>query len=387
VKVLRILTRPNVGGPARQALALWHEHARNGVRTLLVVGQCEADEPALPLASEGIPPVELDALGPEAHGLLVLPAMRRKPNVIGDLQAAMQLRAVIARWQPDVVHTHMTKAGLLGRRAAWRERAPVVAHTFHGHVLRDYYGRVAARWLQSVERRLARRTDLLFAVSGSCRDELVELGVQPRGTLRVVPPAVDVARFEGGSRRAARQALGIHDDRVLLAFVGRLVPIKRVSRFVHTIGMLPEVEGFVLGDGPRRQRAQALSGSRMHFLGTVPDVERYLAAFDALLITSDREGCPLVAVEAFAAGVPVIGTDVPGVRDVLGPWGAGVLVPREQGAPGLAEAVRRLLADPRRREAIVAAARQGLGRFAPAAVARALADAYEETLRSGLARA
>lgn len=384
MRVLRVLTRPNVGGPMRQAVTLWHEHARLGVDTLLVVGECDESEISLRLDKAGIPRLGLADIGAaDARGLLVLPALRRRPRPIGDLHAVRQLRHIIDVFRPDVVHTHMTKAGVVGRRAAAGRPVPVVAHTFHGHVLRDYYPRPVAGWLQHIERRLAASTDLLIAISESCAAELHQLGMQPRGQLKVIPPAVDVSRFAGVGRVAARQALGVNDDRRLLAFVGRLVPIKRVSRFVHTIGMMPEAEGFVFGDGPRRERARALAGSRVHFFGVVHHVERYLAAFDALVITSDREGCPLVAIEAFAAGVPVVGYDVPGVCDVLGPWGDGVLVPLASGATGMADALRSLLGDPVRRDAIIARARAALPRFAPATVAAELLAAYDGARRGG----
>ena len=141
-RILRVLTRPNVGGPMRQAVALWHEHRQLGLRSLLVVGKCAESEAGFDLERTGIPQCTLADLerNPErAEGLLELAALGRALQPGSDVRAALQLRRVARAFRPDVVHTHTSKAGLLGRDAAWRSGAPVVAHTFHGHVLRDYY--------------------------------------------------------------------------------------------------------------------------------------------------------------------------------------------------------------------------------------------------------
>ena len=383
MRVLRVVTRPNVGGPMRQAVALWHAHLALGMRTLLVVGRCARGEAAFDLDALGIPRVttaQLRADGARAAGVLEVADLGRGLAPHADRRAEQAVREAIAAFAPDVVHTHTTKAGIVGRRAAWAAGVPVVAHTFHGHVLQDYFAWPLARLLRGVERRLAARTTLLFAVSPSCAEELAALGVAPRGRIHVVPPAVDAAPFAATSREQARRRLGVAGDRPLVAFAGRLVPIKNPLLFAALVDALPGVEGHVFGDGPLRVDAELRAPRRVVWHGARTDLHDVLAGFDALVLPSEREGCPLAAVEAFAAGVPVVGFDVPGVRDALEAWGAGVLVRRRAGVAGLAGAVGALLADPRQRERFVAHARTGLPRFAPAAVAAVLRERYVTAL-------
>jgi glycosyltransferase involved in cell wall biosynthesis len=389
LRVLRVLTRPNVGGPMRQAIALWHAHRALGVRTLLAVGRCAKGEPALDLARTGIPRVTLADVqsgGSAAEGVLELPALQRAPHPWRDAAAMLGLREIARAFRPQVLHTHTSKAGCLGRRALPTGAVPVVAHTYHGHVLRDYFARGIGAALRGMELALARRTDLLFAVSPSCRDELAEIGI---ARVRVLPPAVASSAFAATRRADARRALGLADGALVLGFVGRLVPIKRPQLFADAVRALPQAIGCVFGAGPAERALAGAAEGRVRCLGVTHELPRFLAALDALLVPSRREGCPLVAVEAFAAGVPVVGFDVPGVRDVLSAWGDGVLVPESEGAEGLARATRALLGDPARRDAIVARARAGLARFAPEAVAREMLEAYEEcaVVRRARARA
>ena len=377
LRVLRVLTRPNVGGPTRQVVELWHAHRAMGVRTLLAVGRCECGEVAVDLSRVGVPrlaPAEVVRAGPAAEGLVVVDDLRRGLRPFGDLGATRSLRALIRAFDPHVVHTHTSKAGWLGRRAAVEEGVPVVAHTFHGHVLRDYFRWPLAALLRAAERRLAARTDLLFAVSASCRDELAALHIGA-GRMQITPPAVDLAPFAAAERDAARAALGARDGRPLVGFVGRLVPIKRPDVFAAAMARLPEADGLAFGDGPLRAQLQR-DHRGVCWLGATSELASRLAGLDVLVLSSEREGCPLAALEAFAAGVAVVGFDVPGVRDVLADWGAGVLVPRRDGAVGLARAVREVLVDRDARAALVARARVGLERHRPERVARLLAEAY-----------
>jgi glycosyltransferase involved in cell wall biosynthesis len=376
VHVVRILTRPNLGGPMLQALALWHALRERGAGTLLVVGACEPGEAAVDVARAGVPLLEPSAVGPRAEGLLQLPALGNSCPGFRDGRALRELGELLARVRPDVVHTHTSKAGWLGRRAARAAAVPVVAHTFHGLVLRDYFGPVRAFVLRRLERRLAAATDLLFAVSPSCADELAALGVAPRARIRVVPPAV--APGPRADRAAARAALALPADAWAAAWVGRLVPIKRAPHFAEVVRRTAGLIGHLFGDGPQRAALLAAKQSepRLVVHGAVPHVRELLPAFDALVLTSVREGCPLVTVEAFEAGVPVIGYDVPGVRDALSTWGGGVLVPEAAGPAGLAAALQRVRSDAMLRAECVARGRAARARFQPAAVAQQLLDAY-----------
>ncbi len=381
MRVMRILTRPNLGGPTRQAVALWHAHRELGVATLLVTGQVDPSETELSPAAAGVPQLDCAtalAQGPDAQGWVALPDLGRGVAPWRDRRAFRALIALLRAQRPEVVHTHTSKAGWLGRRAARAVGVPCLAHTFHGHVLQDYFGRVASWGLARLEAWLAARTDLLVAVSGSCADELAAAGVAPRGRFLVVPPAVTVP--VAAARLPAREHLGINPQEQRAVCVGRLVPIKRVEDFVAMVAAGPEWGGDVVGEGPQRPPLAALveasAPARVRLLGAHADIARWLPAYDALVLPSVREGCPLVAVEAFAAGVPVVGYDVPGVRDALAEWGRGLLVPVAQGPAGLLAAVRRLIREPTLAAQCVAAGHASVGRFAPAAVAAQLLAAY-----------
>jgi glycosyltransferase involved in cell wall biosynthesis len=376
MRVLRVLTRPNLGGPTRQAIALWHAHRTLGVRTLLAVGRCEDGEAALDPRAAGIPARGFDAAvaaGPDADGLVVVPGLRRGPSPGGDARALAALMRLSRSFAPHIVHTHTTKAGILGRFAARRGRAPVLAHTFHGLVLRGYFGRLSSAMLAAVERRLARRTDLLFAVSESCRVELDALGIRP---VEVVPPAVDWHAFRRSDRASARRRLGLPDDAFVLGFVGRLVRVKRVDRFVELCRRLPGVVGLVWGDGPLSELVRAEPGVRWR--GATPELAPELAACDLLVVPSDREGYPLCGVEAAAAGVPTIGFDVPGVRDLVVASDTGLVVPMTAGMDGLVGAVQRCRSFGR--PTLGDASRRMLAASEPPQVAALLLERYRRAL-------
>jgi glycosyltransferase involved in cell wall biosynthesis len=379
LRVVRVLTRPNEGGPTRQAIALWHALRALRVHTLLVTGRVRAGETAMLPSAHGVPAVDLAAVlrGGVDEGWLELPCLGRAVNPFADWRAVRTLRACLLALRPDVVHTHTSKAGWIGRRAAWAARVPVVAHTFHGHVLRDYFAAPLAWLLTGLERRLAARTDALVAVSASCADELAAVGVAPRRLFTVVPPAVPSLPIV--ARPAARERLGIAPGAVRVACVARLVPIKRVERFVAAIRLLPGVGGDVIGDGPLRARLQAAAaGADVRFLGAIPDAGRWLAAYDALALSGRREGLPLVAVEAARAGVAVAGCDVPGVADAVAALG-GELAPEVDGAAGLAAAIRRALSRTPTPDAAAA--------FAPAQAAQTLLGLYNAARRRKAMRA
>ena len=382
---MRVLTRPNLGGPTRQAIALWHAQRQLGVRTLLVTGRVEAGEERLSPADEGVPQLSwqacLDA-GPLAEGWVELPHLSRGIAPVADRRAGHRLLQVLRAHRPDVVHTHTTKAGLVGRRAALRAGVPIVAHTFHGHVLQDYFGGLVSRWLQHLERTLAQKSDLLFAVSHSCASELAAAGVAARETFHVVPPAVAVP--PPLPREEARARLQIPAAQWRVVAVGRLVPIKRIEHFVRMVAALPGCRGDVFGDGPDRKALATLAAriapDRVRLCAGDPAIASLLPAYDALILPSVREGCPLVAVEAFAARVPVVGYDVPGVHDVLADWGRGVLVPVAAGPAGLAAGLERLQHDAGLAATCVESSLATVARFAPAAVAEQLLVAYTRAL-------
>lgn len=350
VRVVRIIARLNIGGPAIQAITLTRRLRGRGYVTRLVRGRESPDEGSMDdLARElGVNPTLVGSL-------------RRDPGG-GDLAAVVRLARILRRDRPQIVHTHAAKAGTLGRVAAIlafpRARArPVLVHTFHGHSLIGYFAPRVARVYTAIERILARSTDALVAVSPEIRDELVGLGVAPAARFTVVPLGFNLTPFlDDAGREARREAVraswGVDGDDPVVTLVARLVPIKRVDRFLDVAAAVadrPRVRFVIVGDGELRDVLVASAaarglGDRLHWAGFRRDMADVYAASDVVVLTSDNEGTPVSLIEAQAAGVPVVSTDVGGVAFVVQHGRTGLLAsPRDH--LELAEAVTALLDD------------------------------------------
>ncbi len=361
-RVMRIIARLNIGGPAIQAITLAQELEPFGYQTRLVRG---VEDPA-----EG----NMDYLATE-RGVVptLIPSMRRDPS-LGDLTALLQLVLLLWRDRPAIVHTHAAKGGTLGRLATilaypvrrWR---PLVVHTYHGHSLTGYFSGRTAGFYRLVEKLLAPRTDVLLAVSAEVRDDLVGLGVAPESQFRVMPLGFDLSPFTGDADRAARrQALrtqwGASEGEIVVTLVARLVPIKRVDRFLAAARRLadrPGVRFVVVGDGELHEQLSASDdanalGERLVWAGFRRDIPDVCFASDVVMLTSDNEGTPVSLIEAQAAAVPVVATDVGGVRSVVRDGESGLLAPAD--APdALAGAVLTLVDDPELRARMSSAGR------------------------------
>lgn len=262
-----------------------------------------------------------------------LPMLQRELNPVRDAAATKALRRLLRTRRPDVLHTHTAKAGATGRVAALLQgRArPAVLHTYHGHVLSGYFDSRRERAYRLVERALAHATDTLIAVSDEVRDDLVSYGVAPREKFAVVPYGFDLdARIGEAADRARTRARHGLDDAFVVGWAGRLTAVKRPLDLVRVVA---QVDGAVLvlaGDGELRQEvehaASALGVSdRVTLLGYVDDIGPWYRAFDAFLLTSANEGTPVVAIEALAAGVPVVATSAGGTATVVDDGETGFL--------------------------------------------------------------
>lgn len=375
MKVARILTRPNLGGPTRQAVALWHAHRAQGIDTLLLCGTCAPDEPSVDLEAAGIPCVPIGDVGTGRPGFVRVPGLARRVSPLQDLAAIRTTRRLLDAWGPDVVHTHTSKAGIVGCIAS---SAPVV-HTYHGIVLRDYAGRVGSTLAHRAERWAERHRDAVVAVSASCRDELTALGLA-RGAL-LVPPAVETA---GAKSRANGAVLpGRRDGAPAIGFVGRLVPIKQPELFVDLANAFPGVDAYVAGAGPLGRVLAQVAPRNLHVLGPIDDIGSVLAGLDLLILPSRREGFPVVAVEAAAFGVPTLGFTVPGLVDLASYGGVALLAPAASGFDGLASALRGFLEAPCR--ASGPGAERLVADCHPERVATLLAGIYERCTQKGSA--
>jgi glycosyltransferase involved in cell wall biosynthesis len=367
MRVVRIITRLNIGGPSIQAMALTERLTSRGFDTLLVhgrLGEGEGDMRYL--------------LG--NHGRVEsLPTLQRSVAPVDDARALASLVSLLRRFNPNIVHTHMAKAGTIGRTAALlyncstgtAHRARVV-HTYHGHVLEGYFSRGKTRVFVGVERQLARATDAIIAISPQIQTELLdEHRIGRPEQYRVIPLGFDLTALTGiddAARGRARRALDIPDGAHVMTTVGRLTAIKQHCLFLetarHVAAADPAAVFLVAGDGELRHELEAGAkamgiADRVRFLGWRRDLASVYGATDIFLLTSRNEGTPVALIESLAAGVPGVSPEVGGVRDVITNDDIGLMAPFGD-AIGLAESVLGLFADPARRRAMGARGRESV---------------------------
>lgn len=347
--VVRLITRLNVGGPARHALLLTRRLA-DDFPTVLGAGTPSASEGEL--SDPDVPVIRLPLVRPIQPGI--------------DLTAVRAVRTLIARHRGALVHTHMAKAGAVGRTAVRSMvNRPRTIHTFHGHVLDGYFRPGAQRAFVNLERWLARTTDVLVAVSPEIRDSLLELRIGTPAQFRVIPLGLDLEPFlrvEGGATGTLRSEIGLDADVPLVGVVGRLVPIKDHATLLSAMTRLEGVHLAIIGDGERRpaleaQARQAGLAERVHFTGWRFDLAATLTDLDVVALTSRNEGTPVALIEALAAGRSVVSTDVGGVRSVVEHGTTGLLVPAGD-AEGVASALARLLGSAELRQRLGQAGRE-----------------------------
>lgn len=346
----------NLGGPAHHVALLSRGLRDRGYETLLVSGRVGPGEEEH-IGLDGVTFRYLDSLGPEIRPLR-------------DVRALLALVRVIRAQRPHVVHTHTAKAGLLGRLAAavaTRPR-PVIVHTYHGHVLRGYFGPLLTDVFRFLEWALARVSDRLIGVSTATVDELAEMRIAPRSKFTVVPLGLELDSFlalDLETDPMLHRELGADPADVLFTYTGRLAPIKRPDTMLRALAIARKdgapVKVAVVGDGTQRAELEELAvklgcADAVRFLGYRRDLARLAAGSDAALLTSDNEGTPVALIEAAAAGRPAVATDVGGVADIVID-GTGLLAPAGE-ETAIAAQIGRLAADPALRRRLGARARE-----------------------------
>ncbi|HEV8587434.1 MAG TPA: glycosyltransferase [Pyrinomonadaceae bacterium] len=337
MKILRVIARLNVGGPARHVLWLTKGLKTFGHETLLVTGVVPPGEDDMNYFAEasGITPV-------------TIPQMSREISP-KDLLAVWKIYRLMLRERPDIVHTHTAKAGAVGRVAGmmyrWltpsaligKPRQCRLVHTYHGHIFHSYYGTSKTKLFLTIERVLARTaTDRIVVVSEQQRHEINEqFRVGGSRQFEVIPLGLDLSLFANWQERRAklREELRASENEVLIGIVGRLTEVKNHQMFLRAAARLkelvasrpiqPRVRFVIIGDG--RLRSQLESQARelgladdVLFLGTRNDPENFYPALDIVALTSLNEGTPLTLIEAMANARPVVATAVGGVVDLLG---------------------------------------------------------------------
>lgn len=321
LRVMRVIARMNVGGPAVQVSGLMRHLPQDEFDQRLYTGWC-ADDEADYLETQA---PDLEAIRIEGLGRAIRPG--------DDARALGSLVRTMREFRPHIVHTHTAKAGVLGRAAIKASGVGSASvHTFHGHLLHGYFSPAKTKAVIGIERLLARSTDRLVAVGHQVRDDLLAAGIGRPDQFVIIPPGL--ALSAALPQMEARALLGIRSDSPTVAFIGRLTSIKRPDRFVEVVRRViqthPDVQFIVAGEGDESEIVRnAAESLPITMLGWRSDVENVLAASDAVLLTSDNEGTPLSLIQAAMAGLPVVASDVGSVSDVVINGETGWLAPAD----------------------------------------------------------
>jgi glycosyltransferase involved in cell wall biosynthesis len=357
VRVLRVITRLNIGGPSIQAIELSARLPARGFTTRLAFGRLGEGEG------------DMRYLLPAGAATLPIDTLQRAIDPVSDAKTLTRLLALMREFQPHILHTHMAKAGSIGRlaaviynRTAGQGARVRVVHTYHGHVLEGYFSPVKTRVFLGIERMMARYTDRLVAISPGIRTELLEeQRIGRADQYRVIPLGFDLEPFaaiDDKTRETARRQLDIPAGARVVSTVGRLTAIKDHGTFLDAARIVardPAAVFLIVGDGELRTGLEAsisqseLSG-RTRFLGWRRDLTTIYGATDVFLLTSRNEGTPVAIIEALASGVPAVSTDVGGVRDVIEEGVSGLLAPAGDVSTLAAHVTTLLQSAPRRRE-------------------------------------
>jgi glycosyltransferase involved in cell wall biosynthesis len=348
-KILRIITRLNIGGPAIHAILLSGSLNEDGYRDILIAG--EAND------SEG----DMRYLAKERNvAPVIIREMSREINFRKDFTALLKLYKLMRKERPDIVHTHTAKAGALGRIAAVMAGVPIRIHTFHGHIFDGYFNVIKSKIFLIIERLLAFFTSIIVTISEKVREEMVfKLKVTAADKCIVIPLGLDLDKFLAVKTRGGDflKEIGSDRDTILIGIIGRLVPIKNHALFLDSVSMFlrDKPSGYnvkfpIIGDGEERRRLEeyvstkGLNGAVI-FTGWVEELASVYSDLDVVVLTSLNEGTPVALIEAMASGKAVISTTVGGVTELIENGENGLLV-ESRDTYGLSRAMLRLAEDP-----------------------------------------
>ena len=319
IRVMRIIARMNVGGPAVQVSGLMRGFNETVFDHRLYTGYCAVDEADyLDTVATDVKAVRIQGFG-------------RRVSMGGDLKAFISLVSEIRDFKPHVIHTHTAKAGFLGRIASIISFQPSIrVHTFHGHLLNGYFGPFKRSLVVIAEKFLALFTHQLLAVGDNVRQDLLQAGIGSKSKFGLMPPGLAIGILP--DRQDSRTALALPVDNLQCAFIGRVTQIKRPDRFLDVVNEITkrsiELNFFIAGDGELlamcRERIKK-EGLPVTILGWQSDIERVLSAADIVVLTSDNEGTPLSLIQAGMAGLPVVTTNVGSVPEVVLDGSTGIV--------------------------------------------------------------
>ena len=337
IKVMQIIARMNVGGPAVIVADLMRGLDSARFNQVLVTGYCDDNE------ADYLDTVATDVKATRIAGL------GRSISPMADARAFLTLVATIRRERPDVVHTHTAKAGVLGRLAIILAGSKALRiHTFHGHLLHGYFAGWKVRLVIAIEKFLATKTDLLIAVGNQVKDDLLAAGIGGADQYKVFFPGLPApAEID---QQVARKNIGLDLDAIYCTFVGRLTQIKRPDRLLDVAAACVarglNLHFLIAGEGELFESSKARAerdSLPVTFLGWRSDIDQLFAASDMAILTSDNEGIPLTLIQAAFAGIPIVATKVGSIGDIVVDGETGFLTVAQAGA--MASALSALVTD------------------------------------------
>lgn len=351
--VVHIITRLDYGGSAQNTMLTVLGHDRTQYEPLVIAGH-----PGSWDAQGGMPATEEHGrrLEKERIPCVIVPSLVRPISPWKDLCALWALVGILRATRPAIVHTHTSKAGVLGRVAALIARVPVIVHTPHGHVFYGHFGPGKSRVFMQVERILSRVTSRLVALTSAERDDHLERAVGRADRFAVIPSGIDVERFRRARVEGRQIPAGFNcpSDATIVGSIGWLTDIKGHRVLIEAVGYLkdefPGLHVVIVGSGGQQDALLAQADSlglrdRIHLIGHRDDIERCLAGMDCFVFPSLNEGMGRALIEAMAAGLPVVASRVGGIPAIVRHEENGLLVAAGDGQ-ALSAALRRILADP-----------------------------------------
>jgi len=328
-RILRIINRFNLGGPTYNAAYL-SRYMPDEYETMLVGGEKDDTEDSSEFILQNL------GLNP-----IIIPEMKREVDLKNDFEAYRKIVSLIKDFKPDIVHTHASKAGTIGRLAASNMNVKAIVHTFHGHVFHSYFGKMKTVMYKNIERNLARRSSTIIAISEKQKAELSLMHRICEPTkIKVIPLGFDLSRFTenmGAKRDTFRKKYLLDDDEIAIGIIGRLVPIKNHQLFLEAAKIVLEktkfkIRFFIIGDGEDRLKIESKTKelkidftdamleqrkAPLTFTSWIKEIDVACAGLDIIALTSLNEGTPVSLIEAQAANKPIVSTNVGGIENVV----------------------------------------------------------------------
>jgi glycosyltransferase involved in cell wall biosynthesis len=311
IKVLHLIARMNVGGPAVLVADLMRSVDAQNFEQILVTGYCDKSESDY-----------LDEVATDVKAVRIV-SLGRSVSFVKDLLAFVRLIREIKRFDPDVIHTHTAKAGVLGRIAGLIAKPSAKrVHTYHGHLLNGYFSVGKTRVVVAIEKILGRISHGLISIGTNVKNDLIKVGIGTESKFHIIFPGLQ--DFEFIPKAQAQKELGLDPNKLYIVFVGRLTQIKRPDRLLEIAaelkGLHPNAHVLIAGAGELFDSIRSSAESQdlpMTFYGWRNDIARILCASDIAVLCSDNEGIPLTLIQAAQAGLPIVSTDVGSVSDIV----------------------------------------------------------------------